>query len=566
MNEPLTRLRELMGLTRGEEETIEFHSSLEIDQVLKTLERRAKRGSSEIVPLDLQTEAVRRFWQTKELSTVQEARRVSFGLSLPIAQGDVCILEDSERFQALLSSVDRWAEDPRRFRRCFQGLVTNYFSYDVFRIETRESGKDNWISLRDYLLDRSHNISAGAFNPDWVTCAIANPQLFSAAPCDVFAEEMLRGQNERAELVRTTMGIDSSSWFTRELLTVQIGAAIRKNDSGYIELLPHLLEVLEQNPVLRDQSMVQLLDRYARSEAVGLHAGLRDAAVKWWGNPWLPSNSMRWGGVTVAARSMVTDWLKLEFIEAFFTLLAEEGTGDRRRLDFWKRYINSIDRIQFVLGHDARTSGSNDFVALREKMTGLVTELRDSDTSNNAFVMTMGDLVVVEFSGQANALYGYDRRRELPFDLSRPVVSSKNSRNSLKSARRSIWMRHADGIHGFATWEDMFEAKLTDENGIVPAVPGRRRRASASRSQTANGGAKFMVRADPDVLSPNEALSLPYSRGNLEKYAKSNQLTIDDKKSVGGNLWVPSSVWNVLHDGVLSHWGFTFKQGKGWWK
>ena len=144
---------------------------------------------------------------------------------------------------------------------------------------------------------------------------------------------------------------------------------------------------------------------------------------------------------------MVAEWLKLEFIETFFTLLAEEGTGDRRRLEFWKRYVNQIDHINFALGNDARSSSTKDFAVLREKMQGLTVPLIDPISSNNAFIMTIGDLVVVEFSGRANALYGYDGRQGLPFDLERPVVVVKDGRNSLKNSERRLWLKHRDGIH-----------------------------------------------------------------------------------------------------------------------
>jgi len=55
---------------------------------------------------------------------------------------------------------------------------------------------------------------------------------------------------------------------------------------------------------------------------------------------------------------MVADWLKLEFIETFFTKLAEDGLGDPRRMNFWKRYVKSIDHIEFALGSSARNSGT----------------------------------------------------------------------------------------------------------------------------------------------------------------------------------------------------------------
>lgn len=566
MTNPLGRLRELIETPDKDDGRIRLRDSTDMDAVLSRLERRIRNVGAEREPVELQASAVRRFWEVKQVSSVQEARRVAFGLSLPIGRDGACVLEDRERLEALLSGIDRWVGDPRRFRRCYQGLMANYFGYDAHLEGALGPGKVNWALLRSYLHERSGKIGAAGLNPDWVTCALANTALFGEAPCAAFADELLRGEDSTAEYIRNALGIDGSSWFVRALLTAQFDAAVGKVDEEFVKLVPHLLGVLERNPVLRDQGMSRLLNRYAVS-STALHQGLRDSAIRWWGNPWMESNAMRWGAVTPKTRAMVTEWLKLEFIETFFTLLAEEGVGEQRRLDFWKRYVKSIDHIQFALGPDALTSRSDDFVAVRKKMTGLVSELRDATTSNNAFVMTIGGLVVVEFSGRANACYGYDLRKGFPFDLSRPVVNTKNARNSLKRSNRDVWLNHMDGIHGFLTWEQRFEALLLERYGITSDSATRRIRARSPYSATIGETRPALaVRESPSDLDANRAVALPYSRTNLDKYARTNGLTIEDKTGVGGALWVRSASLNTIHDGVLSNWGFRFKNGKGWWK
>ena len=361
------------------------------------------------------------------------------------------------------------------------------------------------------------------------------------------------GETRAIAWLRTNLGIDDRSWFLRELVLAQIAAATKETDPSFSGRIPQLLALLASNLVLRDRGMMLLLDRYARIASAPLQHGLRDAAVAWWGNPWLTSNSMRWGGVNAAARAMVAEWLKLEFIESFFTLLADEGTGDRRRLEFWKRYVNAIDDIHFALGTDARSSRTRDFVELRAKMKGRTVSLIDFVSSNNAFVMTIGDLVVVEFSGHANALYGYDRRQGLPFDLSIPVVTAKGRPNSLKNTRRQVWLKHADRIHGWSTWEQMFEATLQKQFQIEPA-------ARSILSQPPRAPVRSPTPADV-AASP-----IPYSLTALARFAAEEGLEIDDNSSRGGNLWVRTTVWTPAADRVLSPWGFKYRFRKGWWK
>jgi hypothetical protein len=257
---------------------------------------------------------------------------------------------------------------------------------------------------------------------------------------------------------------------------------------------------------------------------------------------------MRWGGVTPAARAMVSEWLKLKFIEDFFTLLVEEGTGERRRLEFWKRYVNAIDEIHFALGAEASTNPSKDFVDLRRKMKGLTVSLRDSGP-NNAFVMRMGDLVVVEFSGRANALYGYHSKRGIPFRLDEPVACAKNARNSLKNSNRYLWWKHSDGVKGWKKWEQMFAAGLKQHFGIEPT--------------TAIASPPRAVRPRPVVA---DLFSTAYSRTSLDAFAAVQRLSIEDLSNRGGSLWVRSATWSAPVDSVLAPWGFQYKAGKGWWK
>jgi hypothetical protein len=544
----------------------ELTRSEAIDQVLRALQVRATTARTDDVRPDLLREAVRTFWDSLKVDSLRDGRLVSFGLCLPLSEKGPCLLEDTMRFSALLDGIDHWLSEPRRYRRCYHGLVTNYFSYDGLASDGSETGKANWTRLRGYLGDRSERISTSGVNPDWVSCVLEHPQLFSDLPCSPFAADLLRGDTAKVEDLCSKLGIGGASWFMRELVLAQIAMASERVDSEFAHLVLQLLALLAPRPVLRDRGLILLLDRYARIATPLLDADLRDCAVTWWGNPWLTSNKMRWGGVTPAAREMVAGWLKLEFIRSFFTLLAEGGSGDRRRLEFWTRYVDSIDDIHFALGADATNSRSREFVELQAKMKGRVVSLKDSVAANNAFVMTMGDLVVVEFSGQANALYGYDRREGLPFDLARPVLSAKDSSNSLKNSRRKLWLKHADNIHGWEKWEHMFAATLRKHFHIEPGAAERLSSVGRSRSPAvAERRESAAPGRDAGVVGAGWA-GASYSRTALDLFAQVYGLTIEDNTSRGGSLWVRSGRWEATIDRQLSSWGFKFKPQKGWWK
>lgn len=562
---PLEHLASLLR-TGTQEGLRPMTASTEIDAVLESMRRNLHGGAGREPSDDMLLETVRRFWQNMEVASFRDAYLLSAGLSIPHMPNGPCVLEDRPRFQAVLEGVDGWSARPSAFRRCYQGLMKSYFTYDAHGYSTPAVGRQNWKHLREYLGDHNGRIRDKNFNPDWVTTATGNKQLFGESPCDPYVDALLQGNGGAIDHLCEELGIAKASWFLRDLVLAQIRGATELGDGQFKVLLPRMLELLGSNDVLRDRGLVMLLDRYAKVPGLHLHQQLRDFSVLWWGNPWLPSNETRWGGVVPEARTMIGDWLKLEFIETFFTKLAEDGMGDRRRMEFWKRYVKAIDHIEFALGSSARSASDRDFVALRKKMTGLIRHL-DASGTNNAFIMTMGDLVAVEFSGLGNALYGYDARTTIPFDTIEPLRLSKYDHNSLKQKERSIlWLTHHDGTNGWSKWEHKFEAKLRQEFHLEPGAAASqthqaiRRRADAFSSQS-------YERSSTDSAWRADSKPLPsYSRFELNKLAVREDLRIDDKTSQGGSLWVRTDASDHHVANLLTRWGFQHKPGKGWWK
>ncbi len=530
-----------------------------IDKLLTEMVASSKGRKSGQLAEDQQLEAVRRFWDSQEVKSFREAYLLSWSLSLPHRPHEACIIEDRSRLKRVLDGVDGWQSRPSAYRRCYQGLVKSYFTYDVRLDNVTPTARNNWRLLRDYLYERNPVIRDRQLSPEWVETAIGNRQLFGETPCEPYVDALLCGDSGSIDHLCEQLGINKASWFLRDLVLAQVTGATQLSNDRFQELLPRLLALLAANEVLRDRGMIAVLDLYAQVPGMPLHQGLRDHSVAWWGNPWLHSNETRWGGVKLVARTMVADWLKLEFIETFFSKLAEDGLGDPRRMNFWKRYVKAIDHIEFALGATARLSKERDLVVLRKKMTGLLCML-DATGTNNAFIMRMGPLVAVEFSGMGNAFYGYDSRRSTPFNTKQLLRLEVNGRNSLKHKGESVlWLRHQDGIHGWDKWENMFDATLRKEFGIEPSAtinaPNRVAVSPAVVRPSVSLGAELVIAA------PNE-----YSRPALNKFAHENGLTIADKTTSGGNLWVRTDKSDEVVTRVLTQWGFRNKIGKGWWR
>lgn len=546
-----------------------------LDQHMAMLQQHVKAGSSPYEPEDLQAKAVRRFWETTRLDTLKEARLVSFGMCLPSYPNGPCLLEDSKRFDAALSSdtgIDQWVKKPQWFRRCYQGLVRSYFSYDDHKAKVApDEGRKNWKKLREYLYDRSSNIiDPDRINPDWAITATENKGLFSENPCLPYAKIALSGDISTINHIREQLGIADDSWFTNELVLSQIRHAValpyEKFKAQALNLLAMLTNLTQHGVKVRNQGLSLILDAYAQDSSPAIFEQLRDVSVQWWGNPWLPSTAVQWGGVTQQAREMVSEWLRGEFIETFFTKLAQDGIGDRRRANFWLRYVKSMTNVQFALGSRALKTPSPDLAMLLKKMKGLYTELKASNSANNAFIMTLGDLVAVEFSAMGNALYGY-QKGYLPFDSSEPLSLSGRAVNTLKNIEQSvIRLMHKDNIHGWDRWEDMYEATLKESFGILPddALPRTSRVTSPIKT------APDISKSEPLPSTSSEA-SLIAKYGEFAIYklkvlSKYRGFDIADLRIKGGNIWAYTQSNDPELIELFQFWGFQHKAEKGWWK
>jgi hypothetical protein len=569
------------------EKTIDGHISL--------LERRRKDGPAAYVPKHLQEEAVTRFWSSKRVDNLKDARLVSHGVALPVGPQRLRVIEDKERFPALLEGVDKYLPIPKQYRRCYQGLMFGYFDYDPEAKEAPKIGCENWTILRDYLGNRADRVRDGERNPQWIDSLQQHKTLFGENPCMSYGAALLAGETREVDELREVLNISASSWFMRKLYLAPVQAAVGKPQSEFLDLLPRVLDLLQDNESVHDEGLVLVLDRFARLRAPPLAIPLRDAAVNRWGNPWLKIYAPRWGRVSPEARAMVSEWTKLEFIKAFFTLLAGEHTSDSRRLEFWARYVSAIDDIHFALGADARQNSSTDFKTLRSKIADISVPLQDNVKSNNAFIMRIGPVVIVEFSGFSNACYGYTFNDSLPFRFDKPLVLPKDSKNSLKHSSRELWLSHKDGINGYKTWEERFEAELAGRFGVKlqkstvkqvmmnlplapplqPPTPQAIQKASGAsvaprpvaRTQNAPHVTTTPHRSDTEVSSDISSFkATKYSRKLLERFAEQFGLQIEDMSMDGGNLWIRTDDSNIDINEVLLNWRFVFKNAsKGWW-
>ena len=577
--------------------------AVDLQPTIRLLRSRVNGASQSSEPQDRVLNAINSFWTVSRIEDLQTARYVSFGLSMPTRFKSQTLFDDQHRFSTFLNEeigIGQWKSKPAWFRRIIQGLVASYFSFEPESANVTDVQRQNWIYLRDYI-SKNLEFAKAASNPDWLNCCLDHPSLFSESPGDDFVELVLEGRNEELErnldLLRA-----KETWLPRELILSQVRRITRLVDAEFIDMVNPMLSAIGPHRTIQDKALTLLVNRFAINANPTAHLELKQTVVSRWDNPWLPGAAKKWPPeVTPDAKALVSDWLKSEFIEAFFTKLAEDGSTDRRRLDFWMRYRKQMNHVQFALGNLISDSRDPDLMVLKWKMKGLISAIKSARV--NAFIMIFGDVIAVEFSATGNALYLYDTSSGVPFNLTETLTLSVDGYNSLKKSYGEKYSHH-DGSNGFYRWEDMVEDGLSNQFGLLrdtslgvkklnhiskpkvsqsAQVEEKKVESSLSSFKLPSFGlpasdVKIPVFVPPvssqqkvlkvisGITSWGDILAQPFSEELLISTCNAFGFSIVDNRTNGGALWVMVGNSHSDRNKVFRKWGFLYKNDKGWWK
>lgn len=461
-----------------------------------------------------------------------------------------CVLGDDRLRDKLLVDVEHLDELRRRFK-CFEALLRSYFAFALYDEQTSETAKAGWEALRDWLARQREQFQREGEHwrlrlPNWFGLLTNHENLLTNKPCDRYGADMLRGDNSVIEEARQCLGIPGDSWVMEETILSQMRAAANFGDAPFKAHLDQLLKVAQGqtsvavSDILKRRAIAVLVSRYARCASKPEQPTLRDAAVSIIGNPWL--KRVAWdawvkkseGLPDDEAREMVNGWLKRRLITDFFAVLSEDGRADQRRLKYWLRFETVIEDLWLALGPDAMRNMSKPYQELRERAVGRLLSLENSSPSNNnAFIMRMGDWLIVEFGITGNACYVYPLNPP-PFVLQGKAVSLYKLKN------RNLGEPHNHIANG---WERNFDQAICSKVGYQPqgVIPPR------AVQHTVN----------------NDSHNLSY----VEQYVKKFLLRTEDHRGSGGAFWVHTQKGDHPEvDRNLESWKFKYKQGRGWWR
>lgn len=528
----------------------------------KALDGVRKAFDSSAVDVDARSSivALTEFRDTGLFTSFINLKYGCFGVCLPIPDDreEWSVIGDEQLLRQLLKLVDYEREQPRRFRKCYQGLMHSYFSYPIFD-ENSQTAVENWKILQRYLGNRREVALSATNVPTWLLTLDRHTNLVTSRPCEPYAADLLAGNKKNLLSATEGIGIGAGSWvWQAAIVTMAEAVTESRDDDEFRRMLNSLLDVLEDDSeVTLSESVVvrclaMVLIRYRKCSERPEHHKLRDMAVDHIGNPWLKQPAWDAYVKRDEARKMVDGWLKRRLISDFFALLSEDGSADQRRLNYWLRFEPVIDDMWFALGSHARYANSSEFREMRRRMEGRLHYLNGQGSPfNNAFLMKIGNLLIVEFGVHGNATYIF-HAEDSKIDFSKQELSTFR----LKGSNHLVRLIHR------GDWESEFDLWLTSRIGWRPGTIVNRqplpKTPIVSASETA-----LLKEAD---FKKRKSGGKPLDLNALAQLIDEKGLKYQDKRNKEGAIWILTDDLDLIVNMKLMLLGFRYKERRGWWR
>jgi hypothetical protein len=515
-----------------------------LTKVIADLEKSLGNPGADRPHRDRVIEAVVDFRRTLELKPFSRARLVCFGICEPVSNARDLLIDDERLFARTLELLKAYSERPHLYRRCYFGLLTNYFKYDPESDLATVAGQSNWRMLRSYLSNGMKLLLGPGEEREWVSVLRNHANLLTDNPLDRYGREALKGESRELKSVREGLGIEDTSWVFSRLVNAAISAVVAETDNGFIGHLQSALRLLAQKTFYQREGVARLVNRYAEMNQTPVHADLRDAALDVFGSPWVDSRNSAWGRVTKEGRTMIRQWVSLKLMTHFFEILSGDPNTDHRRLEFWRGYHKQVGVIYIALGRRANASRSPDMNQLRMLVGDHKLDLVGEAAGNNAFLMRMGNVYALEFGMKGSACFIF-RAKDLPFE---PKGAVRLDRSVLREASVAR-LTHNDMMAG--TWEQQFSEELKRLGLVADDKMGRPARRSQRKADGEGGAASYDASR--------------YSWAALAAFADIHGLSLRDMTPQGGRVWVSGASRTGPIASQLTAWGFTWAEARGAW-
>jgi hypothetical protein len=469
---------------------------------------------------------------------------VAFGINMRVAEVENVSPISSLRFEGLLLQYSQAIKKNDFWPLSWFALLNGYFAFDP-QDDLASSAKNGWEQLRKFLQDSWPAINktfSDKYVPDWIGVLRREPTALANNPADKYALSYLKGDEEPINLLAKDLGIPESSWFWHSVVTSVVQKACDQQDDEFVAMIPKLLGLLRKKPAFKDESIAAILVRYHRMTGAPPHQELKDYVTHYdiWKNPKLKligQGGASWNRVPESVWRMVLQWVNKRNLRDFFEILAARNQADAGRLEFWTRYIEQIHWTRLIFGTETlslrrRIPEVRKLIEDEQGMAAVLTSPQKKLV--DAFMMQLGDYVVVEFSKKPNACYVY-KADELPFE---PYASEYDGGSSDlavgPNGEFAARIVHTPG------WQSVGESDL-NRLGIKP---------DRKTTKTSSGNSR-----ESDILSKTKAI--------LSRYPGST--CRDDRNTTRGCIWVEDPQERTALGRELSSLGFDWSLAYNAW-
>jgi hypothetical protein len=453
--------------------SVEWGNPRVMTESLKRIRRELGGGDQDRPTEDKLQAALARFAASGAVLSFTELKYLCYGATVPVGEEHWRLIDRQKLFDSLLNLVNHRAQQSKKFRRCYQGLLSGYFGFER-NLDDPGEAERRWVTLREFLAEQLTPLRKACADkgqtPDWLTILYEHQNLLTSDPCSRYAKALERGDEAELHEVCAGLGISSNSWVWIEAMMAYVKQVCQGSDKAFKERMPSVLDLVNGKtavtlpPALAVMATAMMVTRYEQCVEHPEHAGLRDTCVQWIGNPWV--KRVAWDAAVnhEPARLMVNSWLKQRLIRDFFELLAADGSADIRRLNYWLKWEPQITDMWFVLGGEAAFNKTAEFQEVRKRMSGQDRRLHDSNPKNNAFVMRIGPLLVIEFGVTGNACYIF-AASDFKANLEKRFLTVHELKQKVGVACRPL-------SHAGSNWEGRFDFEIRQLLQRIPASRG----------------------------------------------------------------------------------------------
>lgn len=236
-----------------------------------------------------------------------------------------------------------------------------------------------------------------------------NKRFFSTKNGDLVLGDTISKLNKPIQEATKILGVPES-WLDYPYFSKVIVTYYERNKSKIVDEIDNLNDVLQKhNSTITSKRLIsKIIIQTNQPQFTVLQDKIKSIAFKQIGDP---SNTANWTafenaietekGEIIQARNILNEWITQQFINVFFNVCI----NDDRRKKFWLRFASKISSFK-VYGplHTKNTLKRDDRIS---EYVDARFETVSSKKDVSAFILYIGEYMLIEFSNEGYAFYAY---------------------------------------------------------------------------------------------------------------------------------------------------------------